>query len=73
MPEVIHHVQYRVAQHYFCRHCGKNSWYIPRSHPDGVSLNANSLRPETVASITADPFDGRNLEQNISQLSPISD
>lgn len=62
-----------VAQHYFCRHCGVKSWYIPRSHPDGISVNANCLRPGTIASITTKAFDGRNWEQNISQLSPISD
>ncbi len=62
-----------VAQHYFCRHCGVKSWYIPRSHPDGISVNANCLRPGTIASVTKEPFDGRNWEQNISQLSPISD
>lgn len=62
-----------VAQHYFCRHCGVKSWYIPRSHPDGVSVNATCLRAGTIASITTQTFDGRNWEQNISQLSPISD
>ena len=62
-----------VAQHHFCRHCGVKSWYTPRSHPDGVSVNVNCLRPETIASVTVETFDGRNWEQNISQLSPISD
>lgn len=62
-----------VAQHHFCRHCGIKSWYIPRSHPDGVSVNANCLRPDTINSISTTSFDGRNWEQNISQLSPISD
>lgn len=62
-----------VAQHYFCRHCGVKSYYIPRSHPDGVSVNVNCLRPDTIASLTTKPFDGRHWEQNISQLSPISD
>ena len=62
-----------VAQHHFCRHCGVKSWYVPRSHPDGVSVNVNCLRPDTIASVTVESFDGRNWEQNISQLSPISD
>ena len=62
-----------VAQHHFCRHCGVKSWYVPRSHPDGVSVNVNCLDPETIASITVESFDGRHWEQNISQLSPISD
>ena len=62
-----------VAQHHFCRHCGIKSWYVPRSHPDGVSVNVNCLCPDTIASITTTSFDGRNWEQNIAQMSPISD
>lgn len=62
-----------VAQHYFCRHCGIKSFYVPRSHPDGVSVNVNCLDRETIESIEVTPFDGQNWEQNISNLSPISD
>ena len=62
-----------VAKHYFCRHCGVKSFYIPRSHPDGYSVNARCLEPETIESLTVEPFDGRNWEKNVSKLSPISD
>lgn len=62
-----------IAKHLFCRHCGIKSFYIPRSHPDGVSVNVNCLDPETIESVEMTPFDGRNWEQNISKLSPISD
>lgn len=62
-----------VAQHRFCRHCGIKSFYVPRSHPDGVSVNANCLDASTVASISITDFDGRNWEQNIGELSRISD
>lgn len=62
-----------VARHIFCRYCGVKSYYVPRSHPDGISVNINCLQPGTIASITSEPFDGRNWEKNISQLSPISD
>ena len=24
-----------IARHYFCRHCGVKSYYVPRSHPTG--------------------------------------
>lgn len=63
----------RVAQHYFCKHCGIKSFYLPRSHPDGLSINVNCLDPATIESLNETPFDGRNWEQNISELSPISD
>lgn len=62
-----------VAQHHFCKHCGIKSFYIPRSHPDGVSVNVNCLEPETIESIEITPFDGQNWERNVSKLSPISD
>ena len=62
-----------VAKHYFCRHCGIKSFYIPRSHPRGVSVNVNCLDPATIESIEITPFDGQNWEQNVSKLSPISD
>ena len=62
-----------VAQHHFCSHCGIKSFYIPRSHPDGVGVNVLCLDPETIESIEITPFDGQNWEQNVSKLSPISD
>ncbi|MDX1480113.1 MAG: GFA family protein [Woeseiaceae bacterium] len=62
-----------VAQHYFCRHCGVKSFYVPRSHPDGVSVNVRCLDPATIRSLTIAPFDGANWEQNIHKLSPLSD
>jgi len=62
-----------VAQHYFCRDCGVKSYYVPRSHPDGISVNVNCLQPETIASLATESFDGHNWEQNVSRLSRISD
>jgi hypothetical protein len=62
-----------VAQHYFCRHCGIKSFYRPRSHPDGVSVNVRCLDEGTVDSVEIKAFDGRHWEQNISKLSPLSD
>ena len=62
-----------VAKHFFCRYCGVKSYYIPRSHPDGVSVNVHCLDPDTVDAVNVTAFDGRNWEQNVSKLSPISD
>ena len=62
-----------VAQHYFCRHCGVKSFYVPRSHPDGISINVNCLEPETIGSVKVAPFDGRSWEQNSTKLSPLND
>lgn len=62
-----------VAKHRFCRHCGIKSFYIPRSHPDGVSVNVRCLDPATIERIDVTAFDGRNWEQNVADLSTLSD
>lgn len=54
-------VEYRfntgAARHLFCRHCGIKSFYVPRSHPDGYSVNARCLDPGSVASMDVTAFD----------------
>jgi len=57
-----------VAKHRFCRHCGVKSFYVPRSHPDGFSVNARCLESGTIASTTIRPFDGRDWESARSKL-----
>lgn len=57
-----------VARHLFCRRCGVKAFYVPRSHPDGFSVNARCLDPATVKSMTVLPFDGRNWEAARSAL-----
>ena len=32
-----------IAQHPFCRHCGMAAFYVPRSQPDKVTVNARCL------------------------------
>ncbi|MDH3619581.1 MAG: GFA family protein [Gammaproteobacteria bacterium] len=62
-----------AAKHHFCSHCGVKSFYIPRSHPGGVSVNVRCLDDATIEGIEVTPFDGQNWEQNVSKLSLISD
>jgi hypothetical protein len=57
-----------VARHLFCRNCGVKSFYVPRSNPDGYSVNARCLERSTVASITVEPFDGRNWDASASAV-----
>ena len=52
----------RKAKHLFCSLCGVKSFYVPRSHPDGYSVNARCLDPGTVEAIVIEPFDGREWE-----------
>ena len=46
-----------TAQHLFCRHCGVKSFYVPRSNPDGYSVNLRCLDRATVTEVTVEPFD----------------
>jgi len=52
-----------AAKHLFCSTCGVKSFYIPRSHPDGISVNARCIDPGTIESMSIAPFDGRHWEQ----------
>jgi hypothetical protein len=61
-----------VAKHRFCRVCGVKSFYIPRSNPDGVDVNARCLDDVTLASLTIEPFDGRNWERHGPMLANLS-
>jgi hypothetical protein len=51
-----------VAQHHFCRRCGIASFYIPRSDPDKVDVNARCLEGIDLKRLRVVAFDGRNWE-----------
>ena len=52
-----------TARHRFCRRCGIKSFYVPRSHPDGISVQARCLDQQSLRGMRIVPFDGRNWEQ----------
>jgi hypothetical protein len=51
-----------TARHLFCRTCGIKSFYVPRSHPDGYSVNARCLADGTLQGLEVQAFDGRRWE-----------
>ena len=57
-----------TARHLFCSVCGVKSFYVPRSHPEGYSVNARCLDPASIEAITVEPFDGRNWEASVGSL-----
>ena len=60
-----------VAQHYFCKVCGIKSYYVPRSNPDGISVNVRCLDGQ--AGRGADElFDGQNWEASAGSLAHLS-
>ena len=52
-----------TARHLFCRHCGIKSFYVPRSHPDGYSVNWRALDGVDDVQPLIRAYDGRNWEQ----------
>ena len=61
-----------VAQHKFCSVCGVKSFYIPRSNPDGVSININCMDLSQFEKVTVEEFDGQNWEQHAGALAELS-
>jgi hypothetical protein len=53
-----------TAKHHFCATCGVKSFYVPRSHPDGFSVNARCIDSPTVTGMKISHVDGRNWEQH---------
>jgi hypothetical protein len=62
----------KTAKHLFCSVCGIKSFYVPRSHPDGYSVNFRCLNANDFKSIITTEFDGKNWEENASSLAPLS-
>lgn len=61
-----------VARHLFCRRCGVKSFYVPRSNPDGYSVNVRCLDRATIVSIEVEAFDGQNWESGADALRHLS-
>ena len=61
-----------TARHMFCRRCGIKSFYVPRSNPDGFSINAHCLDPATIERLDIEPFDGQNWEASADTLRELS-
>jgi centromere protein V len=52
-----------TARHLFCSVCGVKSFYVPRSHPEGYSVNARCLDEGTIEDMTIVRKDGKNWEK----------
>lgn len=56
-----------VAKHFFCATCGIHAHYIPRSHPDGIDVNARCLDLEALP-WPVETFDGRRWEESVDAI-----
>lgn len=57
-----------VAKHTFCKHCGVQPFYTPRSHPHMMDVNARCLDGHVVRDLEIRPFDGENWEANVQSI-----
>jgi hypothetical protein len=60
----------RTAKHTFCKHCGVHPFYVPRSDPDKIDVNARCLDAVDPATLSVKTFDGRNWEAAMGQRVP---
>jgi len=67
-----YHFNTGVAQHLFCKVCGIKSFYVPRSNPDGYSVNVRCLDAGTIKKVNITPFDGQNWEAHGAELADLS-
>lgn len=57
----------KKAQHTFCKTCGVQSFYTPRSNPDGYGIAAHCLDEGTVRSIHVEQINGKEWEKAMKE------
>jgi hypothetical protein len=60
----------RTAKHTFCKTCGIHPFYVPRSDPDKIDVNARCLDGIDLAAIRPKYFDGKHWEEAIEKDVP---
>ncbi|KAM6164234.1 centromere protein V [Rhynchocyon petersi] len=55
------------AQHTFCKRCGVQSFYTPRSNPGGYGIAPHCLDEGTVRSVVIEEFNGSDWEKTMKE------
>jgi hypothetical protein len=61
-----------TARHLFCGRCGVKSFYVPRSNPDGYSVNVRCLDPATIEHVEVRLFDDNDRESSEAKIRELS-
>ncbi|NWH34257.1 CENPV protein, partial [Chloropsis hardwickii] len=61
------------AQHTFCKTCGVQSFYTPRSNPDGYGIAPHCLDDGTVQTIITEDINGKEWEKAVGEHKTIRD
>uniref|UniRef100_A0AC35GTL6 CENP-V/GFA domain-containing protein n=1 Tax=Panagrolaimus sp. PS1159 TaxID=55785 RepID=A0AC35GTL6_9BILA len=59
-----------IAKHKFCKICGVQSFYIPRSNPDSIAIMPHCIDSNTVEKITQNVFNGQEWEKSMTNEAP---
>ena len=59
-----------VAKHTFCKYCGIHPFYVPRSDPDKIDVNARCLDDVDLSALELKQFDGRHWEEAMQAKVP---
>uniref|UniRef100_A0AC34QWB3 CENP-V/GFA domain-containing protein n=1 Tax=Panagrolaimus sp. JU765 TaxID=591449 RepID=A0AC34QWB3_9BILA len=62
----------KIAQHKFCKNCGVQSFYFPRSNPDSVGIMPHCIDSPTVKKLVFTSFDGQNWEKEMETKAPVA-
>ena len=60
------------AEATFCNTCGIKPFYVPRSNPDGYSVNVRCLDSASIALLTVRPFDDSDREASEARIRHLS-
>lgn len=61
-----------IARHLFCRYCGVKPFYVPRSHPDGYSVNIRCIDAGTIERMNIATFDDSDREAATAAVAHLS-
>lgn len=61
-----------TARHLFCGRCGVKSFYVPRSNPDGYSVNVRCLDAATIEHVEVQLFDDNDREASDAKIRGLS-
>lgn len=69
-------IEYRfntgVARHFFCGHCGIKPFYVPRSNPDGIDVNARCLDDVELGDMIVELFDDNDRDAATAAIAHFS-